>query len=37
MKKTYSSPKLTVHGTAESLTLGLGIGEELLFTSKDIL
>ena len=36
MKKTYSSPKLTVHGAVESLTLGFGLGDEFLITSKDL-
>jgi hypothetical protein len=37
MKKTYSTPKLATFGTVEALTKGLGIGNELLFFSKDLI
>jgi hypothetical protein len=37
MKKTYNTPKLATFGTVEALTKGLGIGNELLILSKDLI
>lgn len=35
--KKYSAPKLTVYGAAEKLTAGLGLGNEALIFSKDLI
>ena len=37
MKKIYSTPKLAIYGTVESLTKGVGVGTaELFILSKDL-
>jgi hypothetical protein len=37
MKKTYSTPKLAIFGTVESLTKGLGLGSTETIFSKDLI